>query len=262
MPSVTACSLMPGSPGRPRELRCPRPARTRRSSCRPRRPPAAASRSARSRCRGTASRPAGSNPTPSSRDVQQHHVVHVRQREPRPWPPSRAGRRWSAPPGRPGTARPRCPPARGRGCRRSSSSAGDPGLLDQPRSARPAPRPAARSPAARAAAPGPSGGPRPGSTGPATGPGPGAGTTPRAGALACSAASSWATIPARPCASVSWISPGQPLAAPRPPRPSRACSTSWACSAAFSAIASSSRRFASASSPIIRPRSTFCSSAR
>ena len=78
---------------------------------------------------------------------------------------------------------------------------------------------------------------------------------------ACSAASSWATIAVSPWASVSWISPASRRRSWTIPA-ARACSTSRACSAAFSAIDSSSRRFASASSPIIRPRSTFCSSAR
>ena len=66
-------------------------------------------------------------------------------------------------------------------------------------------------------------------------------------------------IPVRPCARVSWIS--RAIRCRSSPAPaSLAWMSNWACSPVFSAIISSSRWFASASSAIIPLRAWFCSS--
>ena len=78
-------------------------------------------------------------------------------------------------------------------------------------------------------------------------------------ALAVRAACSWATIPVRPCASVSWISRASRSRSSRTPA-SRAEATSCACSCAFSAIAAASRSLASLSSSMVRLRAALCSS--
>ena len=67
-------------------------------------------------------------------------------------------------------------------------------------------------------------------------------------------------IPASPWASVSWISRAIRCRSSSTPA-SRAWVSNWACSPVFSAIISSSRRLASASSTIILLRAWFCSSA-
>ena len=75
----------------------------------------------------------------------------------------------------------------------------------------------------------------------------------------CWAASSWVMIPVRPWARVSWIS--RAIRCRSSPAPaSLAWVSNWACSPVFSAIISSSRWFASASSTIICLRAWFCSS--
>ena len=66
-------------------------------------------------------------------------------------------------------------------------------------------------------------------------------------------------MPARPWASVSWISRAIRCRSALTPA-SRACVSSCACSPAFSVSVSSSLRFASASSSIICLRFRFCSS--
>ena len=77
--------------------------------------------------------------------------------------------------------------------------------------------------------------------------------------LVCWAASSWVTMPVRPWARVSWIS--RAIRCRSSPAPaSRAWVSNWACSPVFSAIISSSRWLASASSAIMPLRAWFCSS--
>ena len=180
-------------------------------------------------------------PDPVVADVERDDVAHVRQREARPGSRRRAWRRWPAPPARSAAARPRPPGAVARRRRSTLNVAGTPltaPTIRRPRRRTPPAgfrRPACdgreRSTARRASARLSRARRAPrrcvdrGSTG---------------RSLAWAAASSWVTIPIRPCAMVSWISRAIRCRSSSTPA-SRACVSSWACSPAFSSSATSSR---------------------
>ena len=148
----------------------------------------------------------GSKPDAVVPHVQRHQVLHVGQGQPDPGRPRRAWPRWPAPPARSAAASPRSPGASAGPCRWWSAPRSTPLTL------RPRRRPPRRAPPAAGRSASGSGSQRvhrPAGLGealPGQVPALSGAAASRPAVRACSAASSWVTMPVRPWARVSWIS--------------------------------------------------------